>query len=201
MINSIGDRPARAQHRAESPPDATLWPVPALVNFWPREKDSIRAARQPPADRTKPLVYFARAIDGLDASSIRSNGRKVGKYLASYGLAMIDPYESLRATSDSAGREATPQELVSSDLRLLAHSDAVLMNMSIPNRNYIGCVAELVYAHLWRVPAVVYVGASLNDQRPWLQYHATVICTKLPEAVKQLRKTLKMYDTGYSPTQ
>jgi hypothetical protein len=83
-----------------------------------------------------------------------------------------------------------PARLVESDLGLLRRSDGVLMDMSIRNRNYIGCTCELTYAYLWHIPSVVWVGDTGLEQRPWLRYHATVVVKGRQEAIEAVAALL-----------
>jgi nucleoside 2-deoxyribosyltransferase len=133
------------------------------------------------------LIYFARGIDDLDRPTCATHSAVVGKELASHGLQMVDPV-AREACLHLAGSDqaAVARALVEFDLSLLRRCDAVLMDMTIPNRNYVGCTAELVYAHLWRIPAVVYVGATGNDRRHWLRYHASEVVADRTEAVQWL---------------
>jgi hypothetical protein len=64
------------------------------------------------------------------------------------------------------------------------------MDMTIPDRNYIGCTCELTYAYLWQIPSVVWVGDTGLEQRPWLQYHASVVVRSRQEAVEAVAALL-----------
>jgi hypothetical protein len=58
--------------------------------------------------------------------------------------------------------------------------------MTVPQRNYVGCSCEIVYAHLERKPIVVYVGTTDNASRIWLQYHASGIFEQRADAIEYL---------------
>ncbi|MET7400528.1 hypothetical protein ABZS66_44330 [Dactylosporangium sp. NPDC005572] len=143
------------------------------------------------AVRPLPSVYFARAVDLVDPTEVAVSSARAREALAGFGLRLVDPVEheagaGLRGLTGGAHATA----VVELDLALLRRSDAMLVDMTIPARNYIGCVAELVYAHLWRIPAVVYVGSTGYEERPWLRYHASHVCPSLDEAVAILRDVL-----------
>jgi hypothetical protein len=105
-----------------------------------------------------PLVYFARAVDGLDRVDVLTDGQVVAAELQQSGLRMMDPVEAwIRAVREGSSTD-DPALLVESDLRLLRRCDGMLMDMTIPDRNYIGCTCELTYAYLWHIPSVVWVG-------------------------------------------
>ena len=131
-------------------------------------------------------VYFARAMDGMDAEHIACEAKEVARELAAHGMQMVDTFVEVKSDEDLRTFDEKAREIVERDLALLKSADAVLMNCSIPGRSYVGCICELVYAYLWRIPVVVYVGSSDNDKRYWLQYHATHVCRSRNEAVDAL---------------
>lgn len=102
--------------------------------------------------------------------------------LARVGLHCVDPV----AAWDRNGRADAQDHataLVKADLDFLRKADAILVDMSRPGHQYIGCICELTYAHLWGIPSVVWVSDVAMAGRPWLRYHATEIVTSCPEAV------------------
>jgi hypothetical protein len=131
-----------------------------------------------------PTVYFARAMDDQDPADIRSLARFVDSKLAERRMRLVDPYTGHEACS-------APVSIVEADLRLLKGCSAVLMDMTIANRNYVGCVGELIYAFIWNIPVVVYVGTSGNESRHWLRYHAASIVKDQDEALTVLEALLR----------
>jgi nucleoside 2-deoxyribosyltransferase len=117
-------------------------------------------------------VYFARAIDGIDVAEIHHLTEEMAREMETRGMQMVDPFVEI-SLNEQIPFEEKARQIVEGDLTLLKDVDAVFMDFSIPNRSYIGCICELVYAYLWKIPVVVYVGTSGNDQRYWLQYHAS----------------------------
>jgi hypothetical protein len=131
-----------------------------------------------------PIVYFARAVDGLDRAGVLADAQVVAAELQKSGLQMTDPVEVWMRTAREQSAADDLALLVKSDLGLLRRSDGVLMDMSIKDRNYIGCTCELTYAYLWHIPSVVWVGDAGLDQRAWLRYHATVVVKRRQEAIE-----------------
>lgn len=131
-------------------------------------------------------VYFARAMDGLDSQNIIELAQEVEKELLCFNLYLVDPFQEVTVDRGEDGFEDNAERIVEADLALLRTVDAVLMDCSIPNRNYVGCICELVYAYLWDIPTVVYVGSSGNERRYWLHYHATGIYQTRQEAISAL---------------
>ena len=116
-------------------------------------------------------VYFARAVDGRDWSHVTREAELFAQKALTYGLTVVDPVLSWGQPT----AWTTASDLVNHDLGLLGESDVLLCDMTIACRNYIGCCFELAYAHAWRIPTIVVVGATGYDQRPWLIHHATRI--------------------------
>jgi hypothetical protein len=150
------------------------------------------------ATPTPPRVYFARAVDGLDVVQTTRLAEEVRQELESVGLSMIDPVASEPVFRDAqaGGTAATDpsefhRQIVEHDLAVLQGCDAVIMDMTIPSRNYIGCVCEMVYAHIWRMPCVVYMGL-IDPNRPWLKYHATAVFEARSEAVVYLAEHFQL---------
>jgi hypothetical protein len=137
-------------------------------------------------------VYFARAIDGQDSAATAELTAKVREELALAGLTMVDPLAGEPAMPAGPGSSMPDayRALVDHDLSVLKTCDAVLMDMTMPGRNYIGCVCELTYAYLWQIPSVVYLG-ELDDRRPWLHYHATAVFRLRPDALAYLTRMLR----------
>jgi hypothetical protein len=133
-------------------------------------------------------VYFARAIDGRDPQFERHQAFTVGGELTAAGLTIVDPLigEPQSAPRDTADDNLVRyRALVEHDLSILRTCDAVLMDMSLPNRNYIGCVCEMTYAYIWKIPCIVYVGTN-EIERPWLHYHAAAVVRARVDAIATL---------------
>jgi hypothetical protein len=139
-------------------------------------------------DHVAPRVYFARAIDGEDDHERASLVTLVRTELAEAELMLVDPVagepRDLKLTTVAKHHDRY-REIVEHDLSVLQTCDAVLMDMSKPNRNYIGCVCELVYAYEWSIPCVVYISEAYRG-RAWLFYHATAIFESRHAAISHL---------------
>lgn len=126
-------------------------------------------------------------MDLINNRDILNLTSTVKEELNSIDLDMIDPYVETKNNKVGITFKEKAREIVEQDLSLLKTADIVLMDCSIPNRNYIGCICELVYAYLWGIPIIVYVGSSGNDNRYWLRYHANYICKDRSEAIKYIK--------------
>jgi hypothetical protein len=135
-------------------------------------------------------VYFARAVDGEDKGLALAEARLLATKLTPLGIDLVDPVADEPTFSTHQGDEREISRLiVEHDLRLLRTCRAVLMEMPIGSRTYIGCVCELTYAYLWGIPVIVNVGPT-RMHRPWLVYHATAIVHSHEAAVAALAGVL-----------
>ena len=136
-------------------------------------------------------VYFARAMDGLSKPDILAHYAKVDKVLTGVGLRLVNPHQGEISLYDpGSGSDANKEGriIVEEDLGRLRQADILLVDLSIPGHNYIGCICEIVYAWLWQKPVVVYVGDSGNESRLWLRQHATHICSTFGEALDYIEQ-------------
>jgi nucleoside 2-deoxyribosyltransferase len=143
-------------------------------------------------------VYFARAMDGLERESIEALTREVEAELLrvrlrfGVDLHLVDPFREVESFKGQETFEERARRIVEEEIALLKTADGVLMDCSIPDRSYVGCICELVYAYQEGIPVVVYVGSSGNDKRLWLHYHATQVCvTTRRDAIEALAFLLR----------
>ena len=140
-----------------------------------------------------PRVYFARAIEGISRAEVTRTATNTKAYLDTFGLIMVDAnheYLTWRETERATHRCDEHVQIVKFQLELLRGCDALLMDMTIADRNYVGCCCELVYAYQYSMPTAVYVGETDNGSRTWLKYHAEAIFNECPEAVAHLSAVL-----------
>jgi hypothetical protein len=126
-------------------------------------------------------IYVARPVDDLDRSGINGFVQRARRDFSSPRFEVIDPMLigdiDQREDSSYAG-------VVDKQLQLLHSCDIILVDMSLPNHTYIGCIAEMVYAHIWQLSTVIYVGSNRMFHRPWLRFHADHIDSEWEGAVQ-----------------
>ena len=133
-------------------------------------------------------VYFASAIESLSLKEVQAHYAQVANLLESRGFQMTNRDIQDYYLPQSCDSTARTREVVENDLEILRQSDLLLVDYSIPNRNYVGCTCEIVYAYLWKKPVIVYVGQSSNSQRRWLRYHTTYVCETVSQALEYMVK-------------
>ena len=97
-------------------------------------------------------IYISRPIDDRDVSEIYDIVERAREEFRTPRFEVIDP----TLIPNGAQRE-NPKSLVDTQLKLMKTCDTILIDMSLPNHTYIGCIAELVYAHRYKLYTVVYV--------------------------------------------
>jgi nucleoside 2-deoxyribosyltransferase len=142
--------------------------------------------RQCPEAVAQPMkhAFLSHRIDFVGPANARSNHDKYRALLSELGVEIISVADSLDTEVDS-----TDAEIVEKGLALLAKCDFMIFDCSIEHWNYIGCIFEMAYAHRMNKPIIVYTGATTNNKRPWLRYHATRIVVteeQLVDAVHDL---------------
>lgn len=138
-------------------------------------------------------VYYARAVDDRNRAEVLAEAIRIQGELVKYEIQLVDP------VAIGGERERLPEEVVQTDLSLLKSCDAVLMDMSIDRWTYVGCVGELVYAHIWNIPSVVWVANKSIAERKWLLYHATRIVLSKKQAYVQLLVLLGLQANDMTP--
>lgn len=128
-------------------------------------------------------VYYARAVDDRNRTDVLAEGVRIQGELFKFEIELVDPIAI-------GGKWERPEDVVQIDLSLLKSCDAVLMDMSLDGWTYVGCVAELVYAHIWNIPSVVWVANQSIAERKWLRYHATKITLSKNQAYISLLELL-----------
>jgi hypothetical protein len=132
-------------------------------------------------------IYVARPVDDLDRSASDALVQRVRNDFPNPRFEVLDPM----TIGDIKDRgDSSYANVVDKQLTLLRSCDVILVNMSISNHTYIGCVAEMVYARIWKLSTVVYVGSNRIGYRPWLRYHADHIDEDWEGAVRWIHARL-----------
>ncbi len=118
-------------------------------------------------------VFFSRAIDGINPNEVKAWETDVRNAIASLGMAISNPF---RMNDPRRNRISGIEEIVTDDLSILASSDIVLADLSLPRRSYVGAIFELARASELGKPIYAWVGDSGNEKRIWLKYHAAAVC-------------------------
>jgi hypothetical protein len=133
-------------------------------------------------------IYIARPIDDLDTSGVWNIVTRARQDFPNPRFEVIDPM----TIGDINQREENSYErVVDKQLQLLKSCDVILIDMSLSDHTYIGCVAEMVYAHIWELCTVIYVGSNRIIHRPWLRFHADHIDTNWEGAVQWIHARLQ----------
>lgn len=114
-------------------------------------------------------VFLSQPVDLISAQDIIKKTCFVQNFLNDMGYVIVNSFEKLNNNSN----EEQVNELVKTQIDKIKLSDFIVADLSIPNFTYVGCIGEIIYAHLFEKKAYVIVGNTNNDQRLWLKYHVT----------------------------
>lgn len=129
-------------------------------------------------------AFLSHRIDFLSPADAKANHDAYRILLAPLDVEIVSVADTLDSEIGM-----TDAQIVEKGLALLNKCDFMIFDCSIENWNYIGCIFEMAYAHRMHKPIIVYTGATTNNKRPWLRYHATrVVVSKqhLVDAVSDL---------------
>ena len=130
-------------------------------------------------------VYYCRAMDGLDADEIEKEYDFVEKRLSENGRILVNPYS--KTDHKYLKLNKTNSSLVVEDnLDGISKSDCVIVNLSIKNHLYIGCIAEMVYAREKGCYVIVITGDSGAEKHFHTIYHADKIYKTLDELFESI---------------
>jgi nucleoside 2-deoxyribosyltransferase len=115
-------------------------------------------------------AFLSHRIDFLRAADAKTNHDEYRILLAELDVEVVSVADTLDCEIGM-----TDAQIVEKGLALLNKCDFMIFDCSIENWNYIGCIFEMAYAHRMHKPIIVYTGATTNNKRPWLRYHATKI--------------------------
>ncbi len=125
-------------------------------------------------------VYYCRAMDGLDTDEIEKEYNYVQEKLSDKGRILVNPFSKTEHRNLKLNK--TNSELVVADnLDGISKSDCVIVNLSIKDHLYIGCIAEMVYAKEKGCYVIVISGDSGADKHFHTIYHADKIYNSLDE--------------------
>ncbi len=132
-------------------------------------------------------VFFSSGIDGLSRDVIVKNYNSVEVALAKRGHIIVNPvsfYFSKNFITQIDNDLGEDKAVVQNDLKALRKADIMLMNVSDPCRQYIGCICEMVYANIYKIPVVAYIGkATQFCNRPFFSFHCARIVENLETAL------------------
>ncbi len=134
-------------------------------------------------------VYYCRAIDGMTQEEVRDEYLNMEYCLNNTDLILVnsvskDTHTLYDATDKNTFNEYTADMIVTENLNNITKADCVLVNLTIKNHLYVGCIAEMVYAKLKGCFIIVVAGDSGADKYFYTLYHADVIVYSLEEALR-----------------
>ncbi len=153
----------------------------------PAETEFQSTVRKLKGEFDKKYVFFGHAMDGLSQIEISEKEQRFARFVEEHGSHVVSMrLRQLVRYDDAVERD----KMVEKDILLARSADIVFLDMSIPNRNYVGCIHELVEARNSGIPVIVYTGFSGNEKRNHLLYLSKSVFTSQTEAMEELKRRL-----------
>ena len=131
-------------------------------------------------------VYYSRAMDGFHYEKIQQIYKNINNVLKENNLILLNDNQEF--LPHSIIDEKSSSEIVENNMKLLEKADCVIVDLSIKNHSYIGCIDEMVCANLRNIFVIVICGESGVEKRPYTNYRANKIVKDFDEAVECINK-------------
>lgn len=136
-------------------------------------------------------IYLALAMEGLQPHDIVAREEEFRALLQSLPVTVRTTFDKSDFVRDShEDDDARDRRIVEADLDMLRRADLLLVDLSRENHTYVGCICEIVYAHLMRIPVIAFVGDKDWDARTWLRYHVTSFCKRFDSLPGEVARAL-----------
>lgn len=125
-------------------------------------------------------IYYCRAMDGLNDDEIEAEYNYVQKRLAEVGRVLINPFSKDEHRSLKLNK-INSELIVKENIKGISKADCVIVNLSIKNHLYVGCIAEMVYAKEKGCYVIVITGNTGVENHFYTIYHADKIYHDIDE--------------------
>ncbi len=139
-------------------------------------------------------VFFGSAIDDVAFCQIQQRYEDVEKTLRARGHILLNPASVYTDTernvrdSDAIKGETA---VVTSDLQILKDADVLLVDASDLNHQYVGCICEMVYARVFGIPVIAFLGPNNPlARRAFFSFHCSEMTEVWEEALSAVDRVL-----------
>jgi hypothetical protein len=122
-------------------------------------------------------IYYSRAMDGFKFEEIKEIYKRTDKLLKENGLVLLNNNQEL--LKDSA-------EIICNNMRLLEQADCAIIDLSIKNHLYVGCIDEMVCANLKNIFVIVISGNSGVEKHLYANYRANKIVRNFEDVIEYI---------------
>jgi len=131
-------------------------------------------------------IFFSQAMDFVEKDIVINKYTKFCEILSNYKVEISTGIVDIEFQNNNLDFKEISKLIVEKDLEKIRQSDLLFVDMSIPNRNYIGCNCEIVYAYIEKIPIIVYIGNTDNGKRYWLNYHSTFVSNSFEKCIERI---------------
>lgn len=130
-------------------------------------------------------------MDDAHVREVEQDLEKLRNALIGYNYTIINQQYMLQQyDQDGNITQLDECELVNIELGLLKKADLHIVDFVFQPYFYIGCVCELVYSHLFKIPSILIVSDKKIAKRPWLKFHSNITVSgydHIADAISQLK--------------
>ncbi|MDR0919679.1 MAG: hypothetical protein LBM93_10640 [Oscillospiraceae bacterium] len=139
-------------------------------------------------------IYYCRAMDGFDSQEIKQEYIEVKNEIEKNGMNLINMYKDNHNMSE---RNKTNSALIRSDnTSEIDKADCLIVNLSIKNHQYVGCLFEMMYAKEHGHCFIIIVTGDSNIAERW--FYITNLFHKIvktvSEAIEYIKTNKNMFD-------
>lgn len=126
-------------------------------------------------------VYYSRAVDGFQHDIIKESYKNIGNILKNNNLVLLNNIHAF--FSNSQNQRKPLLEIVHQNMQILEKADCAIIDLSIKDHLYIGCIDEMVCAHQSYIYVIVICGNSGAENRLYVKHRANKIVNDINEAI------------------
>lgn len=127
-------------------------------------------------------VFLSQPVDLISSQELLNKTNLLKNFFSDMGYDIINSFEKPKSFSSE-----NVTKLVNSQIDKIKNSEFVVADLSISNFTYVGCIGEIIYAHIFGKKVYVITGETGNEQRLWLKYHVTKFFKTFEELIGFLK--------------
>jgi len=129
-------------------------------------------------------IFYCRAMDGFPYEEIKQTYNNINKRLKENNLVLLN--NNPHFLQQSVVNKESSVEIVDSNEIFLEKADCVIVDLSIKNHFYVGCIDEMVCAYKRNIFVIVISGDSGAEERFYVNRRANKIVKHFDEAIEYI---------------
>jgi len=131
-------------------------------------------------------------MDFQDPDKVKGQLDGANKFFCKHGLEQTNEFKNfLPVTPNSEITKDIAEKAYNYVYKRIEQADYVLVDLSVPNHDYVGCFFEFAHAKKFNKKIIVCTGASLHGKRLAVIAHADYICQTMEQAIEFIKSCEK----------